>query len=386
MLDDHQQFKQLIENSQNILVVFSENHTEDAIASALALKTYLIKKQKKVDIVSHNFELPHQLKFLPHHEDIKPELAETRQFIIKVDISGVTMKNLSYDIKNKQLAIHLSTKQGEITRDKIKTAQTDYKYDLIVVLDTPDLEALGGIFSNNTDLFYKTPIINIDHNSNNEHFGQLNFVEITATSTTETLFKLLEQTDSAGINEEIATCLLTGMISKTQGFRTNSVTPKTLKFAGRLMNLGADREKIVKHLYQTKTIASLKLWGEALANLKIDSETGLIWTTLTQNDFIKCGAEKKDLTGLVEEIMENTPAAKAVLVIYEEVVEKNNKIHAIFSAEKNLDAERIAQNFEPIGNRRRVSFNLANKNIVEAEKEIVTNIKEKIRRVVSVAN
>ncbi|MDP2766655.1 MAG: hypothetical protein Q8O41_04270, partial [Candidatus Methanoperedens sp.] len=63
------------------------------------------------------------------------------------------------------------------TEDDISSRSSGFKYDLIIALDTADLESLGQIYDNDTEFFYKTPIINIDHHSENEEFGQINFIE-----------------------------------------------------------------------------------------------------------------------------------------------------------------------------------------------------------------
>ena len=66
------------------------------------------------------------------------------------------------------------------------------------------------------------------------------------------------------ITKEVATALLTAMIDSTRSFTSDSVKPHTLKTASKLMALGADRQYIIHNLYRTKTIGSLKLWGQAL--------------------------------------------------------------------------------------------------------------------------
>ena len=48
------------------------------------------------------------------------------------------------------------------SKNELRTAQSGLKYDLIITVNAQDLESLGNVFFNNTDLFYKVPIINFD--------------------------------------------------------------------------------------------------------------------------------------------------------------------------------------------------------------------------------
>ena len=381
MIEQTQQLKKLLDNNQNILIVFGDSQIEDSTSSALAFKHWLTKEGKKVDIVSPEAHKHTRLDFLDGFSQILPSFSGLKKFIIKVNVSQAKIKNLSYDIKEDWLSVYLTPDQGTITPNDVHTAQTGYKYDLIIILNPPELDALGDMFFNNTDLFYQTPTVNIDCHINNEHFGKFNLVDITSTSTSEIVLRIMEQLAGPQINEEIATCLLTGMVARTGSFKTKNVTPKTLKAAGKLLNLGADREKIIRHLYQTKTIASLKLWGMALSHLKSDPATGLVWTVITENDFIASGANMEHLDGLINEISEGSPEAKNVLLLYENINNGKKKISAILHTDKNIDAIRITQKYQPIGGGNRVKFDYPGMSISEAEKEITEEITKKIKNI-----
>src|SRR3989338_5216265 len=156
-LTDFEQLQKVLKTSKYILVLFNSQDNGDGLASAVALKTFLEGLHKQVEIVSNNFISPKQFKFLPGADTVKPELAHLQKFIIKVDVSKTSIETISYDIKDSWLSIYLTPKQGIIGKQELRTAQSTFKYDLIVTLNTPDLESLGTTFFNNTDLFYKTP-------------------------------------------------------------------------------------------------------------------------------------------------------------------------------------------------------------------------------------
>lgn len=374
-LNETQQLNQLLEKSRHILLVLNSTQNTDSVCGAVAWKKWLEKQNKQVDIIADNFVLPKNLKFMVGAKEIQPQISHLQKFIVRVDVTNIKIDTLSYDIKDNWLSIYLTPKQGIITKNELRTAQSSLKYDLIITINAQDLESLGKIFFNNTDLFYKVPIINFDNHPGNEHFGQINFVELTATSISETIFKTMTQLSASHIDADIATALLAGMISQTQSFKTTNVTPHTLNTASQLMNLGADREKIVKHLYRTKSISSLRIWGEALTHMESDPNLGLVWTTITREDFARAGATEDELKELIDELVNNSPEAKLVLLLYENT-KGENKVHGFLSVDKQRDAKMLLQSFQAEGNKKNASFTMTNKTIKEVELEVVEKIKK----------
>lgn len=374
-LNENQQLSQLLEKSRHILLVLNSTQNTDSICGAVAWKKWLEKQNKQVDIIADNFVLPKNLNFIKGAEEIQPHISHLQKFILKVDVTNVKIDTLSYDIKDNWLSIYLTPKQGILTKNELRTAQSTLKYDLVITINAQDLESLGQIFFNNTDLFYKVPIVNFDNHPGNEHFGQINFVEIISTSVSEIIYKTLTSLSASHIDADIATALLAGMISQTQSFKTANVSPLTLNTASQLMNLGADREKIVKHLYRTKSISSLKIWGEALTHMESDPSLGLVWTTITREDFSRAGATEDELKELIDELVNNSPEAKVILLLYENT-KGENKVHGFLSVDKQHDAKMLLQSFQADGNKKTASFVTTNKTIKEVELEVVEKIKK----------
>ncbi|MDP2766941.1 MAG: DHH family phosphoesterase, partial [Candidatus Methanoperedens sp.] len=272
-------------------------------------------------------------------------------------------------------------KDGLFTEDDISSRSSGFKYDLIIALDTADLESLGQIYDNDTEFFYKTPIINIDHHSENEEFGQINFIELTAVATGEILFSLFESYSRDLIDEDIATCLLAGIISKTKSFKTPNVTPKALLTASQLISMGARREEIVNHLYRSRPINVLKLWGRVLARLSSSLDGKLVWSTLTNMDFAKTDSREKDLDDVIDELIINIPQAKIVVIIYEKTGAEEPKpiTNVLAYSAKNINSLDLIKEYNPQGTKD-LALASINKPIQEAEKEILKLIEEKISK------
>lgn len=370
-----EQIRQLIQNKKHILVTIPKNPSGDAIASAIGLFLFLKKQNKMADIICDGFIPPQQFSFLEAGKLIQPGPSHLQKFILTIDIKEAGVEELSYDLKNDQLRIFVTPKKGFLTRDHVRTAQTDFKYDLMFVLGAEDLASLGNFYDRNTELFYKTPVVNIDHHAGNERFGQVQYIDLTVASTAEVVFDLLKKIGEEFIDAPIATALLAGMIAETRSFKHDNVKPHTLATAGKLMAMGADREKIVANLFRTRSIASLKLWGHALTHIQHDTRIGLVWSTITRDDFVRCGATEIDLKDIIDELIGTSPEAKLTLLLHEHA-DTPEMIHGIFRVHTAKDAKKLLEPYHTEGTRSEVSFQLHGKTLKQAEEEITTHLQK----------
>ncbi len=385
MLTQEQQIFEQIKKASNILITFKKTWTGDAVASALAIFLFLKKMDKNVDVVAEKFSLNKLYSFLPGYTEIKHKLDNLRKFIISLDVTNTKVSQIKYTQEKNQLNFIISPKDGFFSSSDITSGASGFKYDLIITIDTPDLESLGTIYDNDTEFFYHTPIINIDHSSNNEGYGQIDFIELTAVSTSEIVFSLMESFGQDFIDDNIATCLLTGMIAETKSFKTNNVTPRALLTASQLMSLGARREEIVNNLYRSKSINVLKLWGRVLARLSSSLDNKLVWSTLSAADFLKTNSSEKDLTDVIDELIVSIPQAKVIAIIYENIENKEssnesiNKTNLLLYTIKNIDSLGLIKEFNPTGTKS-LSRAIINLPIIEAEKTIIETIQDKLNK------
>ncbi len=375
-LNETQQFQHLIDQSKHILIALKKNPTGDAISASLACALFLEKMNKHVDVVSDNFVLPKKFSFLKKSHRIHANMPHLQKFIIHVDVTKMGLQEFSYDVKNGMLDIFLTPNHGFFTDEHIRTAQTGFRYDLIITLDTPDFDSLGDMYHNNTDLFYKVPVMNIDASATNEHYGTVNLIHLTSSSTSETLALLFKQMRESLIDADIATALLTGMISATQSFKTKNVKPQALTLASELVGSGAEREFIIEHLYRTKTLSTLKLWGIALAHLEYHAALGLVCVTLTREDFLRSGAQETDLYDIVDELILNSPESKLVLLVHEKI-DTPGIIEVILRSSNGHDAKQLVSEFSPNGDKKQVSFTVTKKSLKEVQNLVQEAIQKK---------
>ena len=250
-LSPFEQFKSYIEKSSEVLILIPENPSGDAVGTAWGLYFFLEKNNIKPAIAFSN-SLSSKYSFLPKPERILSEISGARKFVLSFDTERNKIIDLKTEIAENRYTIYLTPEKGALDPRDFSFILAKFQYDLIVVIDCADLEKLGKIYDSNPDLFFEVPVANIDHRSENENFGQINLVDITASSCSEILYNALEQIDPQAIDKIVADCLLTGIISATDSFQKKNTTPKALARAAELMEKGADQQLIIRWLYKTQ--------------------------------------------------------------------------------------------------------------------------------------
>jgi len=366
-LNTTQQIYESVKQSKSPLITFKKEFNTDILASSIAIALWLKKLDKKAEIVCHNFAIPENMGFLPLTDIIKKELNNLRKFVIDLDISETEVDKFSYKVEGDKLRIFITPKNGEFSNDQVALKNSNYKHDLIFTLNTPDLESLSEIYETNPDFFYNTPIVNVCNLPENEHYGQINMVSLTATSISEILYDLFYDIDSALVDEHIATALLTGMIDQTKSFKDSKVTPKSLNIASQLVAAGAQREDIIKNLYQTKKVSTLKLWGTILNKLQTDDKQKIAWSRVTSEDFKATRTTSKDLIDIIEELITSIPTIELSAIFFQT---DNSHTHCIVKAEKNINLLENLSEFKPQGTQNLIRFAIDTKDFENAEEQV----------------
>lgn len=371
-----QQVIRTLGDKKNVLITFKKDSHGDAIAASLALKLFLEQLGKKVHIACDGFVLPDRFTFVSGSTSISSSLGSLHQFVITMDISKNGLSNLKYEVKDEKLKLFITPKNGYYGKDLIRTSQTEFKYDVIVVLDTPTLPALGDVYTNNEEFFFKTPIINIDHKNSNELFGHINLIELPASTSSEIVYELLNAYKPELINKDIAQALLTGIIAGTNSFKDKKVRPYTLTVAGKLVELGANRGFIIEQLFQTKSIGTFKLWGAALSHITYDSVYGIVSTTITRDDFVRANARVEDLSMIIDELISFSPDARIIVVLYENPHETSSTIHGMLKIIPNFHATEIMKKYEAVGDEDDATFSVSGTPLKEVEEQVIRHLKE----------
>ncbi|MFZ2310524.1 MAG: DHH family phosphoesterase [Patescibacteria group bacterium] len=378
MLGIKEQIFNQIEKSKFPLIIFSADWNGDDVASSLALFLLLKKLGKEAEIVGAPSSKSKVWSFLPAANSIKDSLTNLRKFIVSLNISQAKVDQIKYVVEDKSLNFIISPKEGWFNSEDVSTSASGFKHDLIITVGAGDLESLGKLYDTNVEFFYKTTIINIDCRTDNEEFGQINYIDANSVSTAELVFGLLTDEKVELIDEDVATCLLAGIISKTKNFKNTNLTPDALLTTSKLINLGARREEIINNLYRSRNFKTLKLWGKILNNLNSELNSRLIWATAKKEDFINSEASEDSVFDIIDELIVNIPEAKLIVVIFENLDSAGNK--AIIYSVSNINTKELLKEYSPEGNAKSSKINLAG-DLQEASTKIIELIKNKLEKI-----
>ena len=73
--------------------------------------------------------------------------------------------------------------------------------------------------------------------------------------------------------------------------------------AGDLVSIGVDNSKVVREFLNTKSMAAIKLLGQAMYEMKFDEEKKLVYFFLSYEDMQKVNGRKEDTEEIVETLV-----------------------------------------------------------------------------------
>lgn len=141
----------------------------------------------------------------------------------------------------------------------------------------------------------------IDHHQDPDYFADITFSYPEMSSTCELVFRIIAAMGLyTDLDQDAATCLLTGIITDTRNFSVNVKDPEIYEVLMKLMERGADRERIVQDALFTRSLSSLKIQAYAISErLDIIEKHHCAIVTLDKETLKKFHYEKGDTEGLV---------------------------------------------------------------------------------------
>lgn len=155
-------------------------------------------------------------------------------------------------------------------------------------------------------------LIVIDHHVTNEGFGDVAVIDPEAAATGVLVADLLGILGWP-LTPEIATCLLTALVTDTGRFQYSNTTPSTLRVAADLVAAGARPEEISQNVYEEAPFGYLKAAGVALSRATLDRDLSLVSTVITEDDLAEAGVDWGDIDNLINTIRLAEEADVAVL-------------------------------------------------------------------------
>ena len=238
--------KEEINKANNIVILTHESPDGDAIGSSLAMYNALKQLDKQVDLII-------------------PEYPETFNFLTGAD------------------EIKVEGKENE-------------KYDLAIALDAADIKRLNGFakYFENANV-----TINIDHHESNKMFADYNFVNPDAPACCQILILVLQYL-GVTITKEIGTCLITGIITDTGGFKYSGTSKETFEFTAWLLGIGVNVSYVYRKVLEIRTKGNFALTKLAIDRLELLENGKIAFTYITKEDERNVNAKNGDHDGLVD--------------------------------------------------------------------------------------
>lgn len=250
----------------------------DAIGSQLALGLFLQKLGKRVIMVNHD-PMPYNLEWLPESDQVK--VYERRVRLL----------------------------------ERITTAE------VLFIVDANAQKRLGRIGHMLRQSDAKKVLI--DHHTEPEDWFDVSWVNEHASSTGELIYDLIAAEDPDLFDEPIATALYTAIMTDTGSFRFSNMTGKVHRAIADLMErTGIRSETIHNSIYDTRSLASLRLMARALGTITLLQEGQLGYMTISRRLMQEVEAQPGDTEGLVNYIL-SIEGVKAAVMFTE--VEKGTK-------------------------------------------------------------
>lgn len=256
-LEDIQSIKQLLSKPKKIVIVSHRNPDGDAYGSSLALYHYLLKFDHDVHVVSPN-DCPDFLNWIPAQDKIvifeKQEIVATK-ILEESEIVFILDFNALHRVGDRMLKV---------------------------------LEKIDPIY------------IMIDHHQQPDDFAKYSYVDPTVCSTCQMLYQFIDKLEDIPlIDENIATCLYTGILTDTGSFRFPSTTSKTHRIVADLLDKGANNSEIYNQIHDVNTYNRMQLLGKALSNLQVYEKYHTAFITLSQRELSSFKFKKGDTEGFV---------------------------------------------------------------------------------------
>lgn len=246
----------LIDSSNHIVLIAHKNPDADSLGSACAFYSHLLRAQKRVTLFCASSQINPHLAFLPWFDKLTNRFPEDA--------------------------------------------------DCIISFDCGSFERLG--------IEKKLPLINIDHHISNDSYGTHNLINTSAISTTEVVYDYFVA-NGIKINAKMALSLYAGLLDDSKCFSAPECSAKIFQMAHALIELGADHPLCIEWLYQRRSLASLRMRGILLKQMKLLGDGRLAVFEVSSSLLEETGATVTECKSVLDEALGMRCVQAALMMI-----------------------------------------------------------------------
>lgn len=219
--------------------------------------------------------------------------------------------------------------------ENIRTiGKTDKQYDAVFVIECSDVSRPG--IEGLEDQF----IVNIDHHATCEHFGDINWIDSTASAVGEMIYNLCKAIGGK-VSIEIADCVYLALVADTGSFHYSNTTERTFKVASELVRIGVKPHKIAETVYNSYPWSRVELMGRVLATVRRDESGSVAWMRQDLQMAEETGAVDGDNNGFVNIPMS---AAEIKAVVFMKEI-REGRYRVSLRSKGDINVAKIAEKF-----------------------------------------
>jgi phosphoesterase RecJ-like protein len=156
-------------------------------------------------------------------------------------------------------------------------------------------------------------VVVVDHHVSNDGFGDIAVIHPDIAASAQLATYLIEELGWP-IDETVATCLMTGIVTDTGRFQYSSTDGETLRVAARLLDAGADPDEIGQQIYASVPFGYLTVSAAVLGRAVLEEDLGLIWSTMSVDDLEEAGIGYAQADPLIDDLRIAREAGVALLL------------------------------------------------------------------------
>lgn len=155
-------------------------------------------------------------------------------------------------------------------------------YDVVASFDVSSIERLG-VLQQTAEA--ASTLVAVDHHSSYTAFGTVHVVDVKAPATAVLALELVDRL-GVELDQDIATCVYSGIVTDTGSFKYVATTPDTHRTAARLLETGLPHDVIARNIYDDEPFAVLTMLGGALDRATLEPDAvdgrGLVHTCVSR--------------------------------------------------------------------------------------------------------
>lgn len=328
----HESIKSILSTKKKIILIPHSSPDADALGSCLAL-FHFFKNDHDVSVISPN-EFTEILNFLPGSENV-----------------------IVYEFQKEK---------------------SDVLFDEAEIIFTLDFNSLGRA----KNVSYKiskssAKIIMIDHHENPDDYADFMISNSKMSSTSEMIYDFISYIDSNKIDNNIATCLYTGIVADTGSYRFPSTTSRTLLVGSKLIDYGVDVTQIFESLHNNFQFDRLKLLGITINNFKKVEDLPVLYSLITDEDQKSSNFKKGDSEGFVNFGLSVEGILCSVLFLENK---EDELIKISFRSKGDFKVNIFASRYFNGGGHIHAAGGISKLNLIDTEKKFISDIKQYLKK------